>query len=401
LTSDSYINRFFQWSTVATLYGLCFFIRTSPNTLQAVLQNDLHLGYADLGLLSATFYYSYGIFQLVGAIASRYIGLHRCFLIYLIVLLIGLLMFSYTQTFEQALLSRILMGLGSSLTFIYTLSLARIVFPQKDFPLYVGITNFIGMIGAICAQTPLELLIASYHWQTIFFGLFCLISALTPWLYRHQKYFENSNNACSSHTLLKNDWKELKANYTQLIFWIIIAFSMISPLLAIPEMWGSLFLETTYHYDSLSASFILSLFFIGVACGSLCHGALSRTIAIDKIILRLLLIEGIGLILFITPTLYSVTLMSLCAFIIGFCASGMLLFFSLIETKYHGNALSIPVFNMSIMIGSSVFQPAIGWALEFLAPTMGLNQALITSFTGLPVLIFSVFIALCFHPLYS
>ena len=113
MTSDSYINRFLQWSTVATLYGLCFFIRISPNTLQNVLQSDLHLGYTNVGLLSATFYYSYGFFQLLGAIASRYIGLHRCFLISLFALLLGLLCFAHVQTFEMALISRILMGMGS------------------------------------------------------------------------------------------------------------------------------------------------------------------------------------------------------------------------------------------------------------------------------------------------
>ena len=399
MTTDSYINRFFQWSTVAALYSLCFFIRTSPNTLQSVLQSQFHLSYGDLGILSATFYYAYGSCQLLGAIFSRQIGLHRIFMISLIFLLLGLGLFSTAESIFSAIAGRVFMGMGSSLVFIYTLSLARSLFAPRDYPLYVGMTNFLGMIGALCAQTPLESFIQHYNWQWVFSGIFVIIILFLPILSLQKQYFFEDTNPLHHNILLKNDWNLIRATLQNFLYWILIAFSMIAPLLVIPEMWGSLFLEEVYHYTSFESSKILSAFFVGVASGSLTHGYLSRKLCTHNIISVLILGEAIGVFLFIFPTLTSLYLMIFCALLIGFCASGMLLFFTLINNEYKDNSLSTPLFNMSIMIFSSFLQPLIGWILDYFIMYMTLKEALILSLSFLPILLLIIFISLRFRSL--
>jgi hypothetical protein len=150
-------------------------------------------------------------------------------------------------------------------------------------------------------------------------------------------------------------------------------------------MWGELYLKTIYNYTPLHSSMILSSFFIGVACGSLSLGMIVGHITMRQLIPILLLGECFFLSSFLSQSLISVPFMSISAFGIGFCASGMLLFFSLLESTFGSNALSIPLFNMLIMIGSSAFQPMIGSLLDQLSPVIGLSAALILSLSLLPV----------------
>lgn len=395
MISYAYGNRFLKWSTAAILYGLCFFIRISPNTLQPHLQADLHLSYADVGLLSASFYYSYGFFQVAGAMLSRKIGLHRCFISYLCLLIIGVIGFASSQNFATAVYSRIFMGIGASLCFFYSISLARVSFPRKDFPIFVGLTNFAGMLGALFAQTPLELLLQHYKWPHIFLGTLLVIGALLPSLvWPHPDLAKRG-----TFGMLWSDFHSLRSSCKSYLGSVGIALVMITPLLVIPEMWGDLFLETIYSYDSLRSSFVLSVFFIGVASGSLLQGWMAKKLPLNKLIPFLLGLESIALMGFLFPFHPSFLIPCFFAWMIGYCASGMLLFFSLLDKTYDHNVLAIPLFNMMIMIGSSAFQPLIGFLLDSLTPMWGLLYALWISLSILPIMILLSLVFLLIYPL--
>ncbi len=392
MKSASHFNRFLQWSTVAILYSVCFFIRISPNTLQSSLKSDLNLSYSDIGVLSASFYYTYGLFQVAGALLSKKIGIHRCFTISLFFLLLGLFRFSIASTFASAFLGRILMGAGASLTFIYSLSVARRLFLPKNFPFYVGLTNFMGMVGALSAQTPLELLLIHWPWQKIFFGIFIIVFCLLPGLLWTAKPWDRLQENSLSVSSLKEDWSALWSARKFFLFWASMALVMIAPLLTIPEMWGELYLKTIYSYEPIHSSIVLSAFFVGVACGSLSLGLVVNYIPMRKLIPILLLGECLCLGLLLSPYIITPPFMTFSAFGIGYCASGMLLFFSLLESTFGSNALSIPLFNMFIMIGSSAFQPIIGSLLDHLSPIIGLSTALILSLSLLPATLGLAFI---------
>ncbi len=282
-------------------------------------------------------------------------------------------------------MGRVLMGIGSSLTFVYCLYLARKNFEQDRFPVYVGLTNFMGMIGALAAQTPLEIWLQHASWQQIYLCLFNGTILLTPVLFFVAQPWKERPEIELETQSLKDDFLAIWEARKFFVFWIIVALSMVSPLLAIPEMWGDLYLETLYEYSYIESSLILSGFFIGVASGSLTLGYLSSKTPLRALILILLFGEIAFLGSFLAPFITSVPFMAFSAWGIGFCASGMLLFFSLLEKTFSYNPLAIPIFNMAIMIGSSAFQPLIGGLLDHLSPSMGLLYALQISLCLLPL----------------
>lgn len=389
-----HFNQYLAWSIAGLIYSLSFFIRVSPNTLQLVFQNDLHLDFQQLGYVSAAFYYSYALFQIIGTLLSFRFSLLSVFWAYLLIFGIGLGIFIGAQSYESALWGRILMGMGCSLDFTFCLFLARSFFHKHHFALFVGLTNLFGVIGGCLAQYPLDLLLGYVSWRYIFEILLALFGCAAVALYVsvHYTNVKKQERPCAGKLA-----KELYAHKYLFLLILWFCFTMVLPILMIPEMWGSLFLETIYGMNSLDASIVLSYFFVGIGIGNLTLGLLRHHYPLMKIIRLALIIETICCVLFIYGGKHiEPGYLPIFSCIIGITASALLLFFDVVNNIFDDGRLALSSLNIFMTLLSASSHPLVGWYLDLnVFKGVAMSTALLESFSVMPIfLLISSIVAL-------
>lgn len=378
-----HFNQYFSWSIAAVIYSLSFFIKISPNTLQTVLQADLNLSFQELGVLSAAFYYSYGTFQIIGTLLSLRFGLLRVFWCYLFFFICGLAIFVTATNYPLAMMGRVLMGLGSSLDFAFCLFLARSFFPKKSFAFFIGVSNLFGVLGGWFAQYPLELVITAVSWRFVFLSILIVLPILATFLFLSLRQCPHFLSQPMNISFAMN---EVLSHKKKLLMMLFICFSMVLPILMIPEMWGSLFLETLYQISSLEASAILSYFFVGIGLGNASLGFLSKRFKALPLIRMALLCELLSCGLFIYGSSFiPAALLPLIALLIGISASVLLLFFDIVNQTFTDPRLALPALNIFMTLLSASSHPFIGWYLDKkIGSSLSLSQALLQSFSIAP-----------------
>ncbi len=166
-------------------FALGYYLSYLYRIVNAVIAPDLMastgIGPSDLGLLTATFFLSFALFQLpLGLVLDRY-GPRRVEAILLVTASAGALIFGLSHGLIGLMIGRSLIGLGVSACLMAAFTAFVSWFPGHRLPLINGLIMAAGGMGAISATTPVQLMLHVMHWRTLFFILAGL-TILTAWI---------------------------------------------------------------------------------------------------------------------------------------------------------------------------------------------------------------------------
>jgi MFS family permease len=169
------------WHLVATVllpfaagYYLSYVFRTINALISGPLVSEFGLSAADLGLLTAVLFLTFGALQLpLGAWLDRY-GPRRVQAALLSVAAIGATIFACAPNLLWLILGRALIGLGVAGALMAGLKAIVLWWPAERVALANGWLITLGALGAVTATAPAEMLIASIGWR----GLFLLLAIL-------------------------------------------------------------------------------------------------------------------------------------------------------------------------------------------------------------------------------
>ncbi|MBM4222631.1 MAG: MFS transporter [Gammaproteobacteria bacterium] len=383
---NHYPNRFLHWSIVVCIYTIGFFLRVSLGALQDLFRIEFQCDYTQIGSLSFIFYLCYAVFQFIGAYISKKIAIDKMFILFNSILILGLLIFISADSFHLLFLGRAMMGMGSSLNFLYAVVCTRSFFSSTQVPLYIAILNACGICGAVFAQYPLELGLTIYSWHilllipaftlTFCYILFFIVKTTLPKPLAHI----DMDNTQHDRVVEKFDLSEIKL----LLKWSLIAQIMMLHTITIPQLWGILYIEHVHMFSNVLSAAISTAFFIGGGFGGIVTSSFFQDRKIIKKLSSFMILQSLSLLLFLMPLGHSHSSLAFFAFISSFFGSGMLIFFTLISARYANPAVPLAFFNMSISIGPAVIQPIIGYLLDILTPIFGLSHALLWVFFLLP-----------------
>jgi MFS family permease len=99
----------------------------------------------------------------VGLLVDRY-GSRSVLLAGAVILTCAQAGFAFAETYGQALLARVFVGMGDSLTFICVLRLVNTWFAPRRIPVVVQLTGVLGQLGAIVAAVPMTYGLAHLGW---------------------------------------------------------------------------------------------------------------------------------------------------------------------------------------------------------------------------------------------
>lgn len=270
------------WGLASLFFLYEFFLRTFVGSVAHQIIPDLKLNIETFAIIGSAYYIAYGIMQIpVGILVDKF-GVKPLMIFAVLVCVISTFLFAHSTGFLTALISRLLMGFGSSFAFVCLLVISVVWFPKKHFGFFAGLSQFIGTMGPLLAGGPLIALMEKTHqnWRITLseIALFGIVLAILIFLFVKDKP-RKGKKALVFLTLnvpFKMRLKQLAKN-TQA--WAIAFYSgtVYVSMALLGAIWGTKYLQVGGLSQAVSAS-IISLAWLGYAIGCPLLGALSDTV---------------------------------------------------------------------------------------------------------------------------
>ena len=164
-----------MWSLPALLFLIAFFHRVAPGVMAKELMQAFGMSGTVIGLLSATYFYSYAGFMVPAGLLIDAFGVRKVVAAGGAVMGAGTLLMGGATASGALFTGRFAVGLGATVTFIGALKIAATWFPPSRFGFLSAVTATVGVLGALIAAAPLAALVAVAGWR----GAFWVVGLVT------------------------------------------------------------------------------------------------------------------------------------------------------------------------------------------------------------------------------
>lgn len=358
----------FSWGTAAVFVLYLFLLQASTSVMIPELIHDFAIDPAEVGVLSASFFYTYIILQMpAGSLVDRY-GARLILSISMLGCALACWLFASSHSMELAVVSRILMGIMCASGVVGALSLAMKWFPPARFALLVGLTEMLGMLGGAIGQNVLAFTVDHIGWRGTMiacaaFGLFLGILTI-GWVSNgpegKEKVSAEKHNVLSEfRAVLRIPQVWIIGIYGGLVFAVISGFA---------SLWSVPYLMELYDIPRNIAACASSMVFWGAAIGGPTAGWLAAHMSCRKVMfIETFFVLLLSLILLLGQVQISLALMFLGLFLLGFFCGTYILMFpvtcNIVPQSLRGTAMGFTNM-MCILFGAPLMQPLIGKLLE-------------------------------------
>ncbi|TNF69496.1 MAG: MFS transporter [Gammaproteobacteria bacterium] len=364
----------FIWCIGTLFYAYEMIVKSSINSLSLVLQGQYALSATQLSLIASMFYWVYVIMQIPAGITIDRIGVRRSLIVASLCCGLGTIVFALSNSFWMMIATRAIMGIGGAFAFVCGLKLASQWLPPRFFPLFAGLTQFMGYMGGAFTGAPLSSIVQHHNWVSVFITIGVVgvvISVLTFIFIRGKAPFAHDER--DQPSLLEVIAQLLSLiRRPQILANAIFCLCVGGVSFALTDLWGKIYLIINYGVSEGNAAFAANtMVFFGIALTSPLWGALASVAQSSK---RLLVIGGILGTVTTTSMLYlsvsnaalQLVLLYLFGFLIGAAQASHLLNFDLVKKLVSGKyvATAIALLNMFVIAGAAITQVATGMTVE-------------------------------------
>ncbi|HJO94783.1 MAG TPA: MFS transporter [Victivallales bacterium] len=376
---SSAIKPWLIWMPAAFFTLYIFFLQTSISYMIEPLKQYFSISNAGIGILSASFFYTYIFLQIpMGSLVDKY-GVRKIIIISTIGCAATCVSFAISQVLMEAVISRIFMGLFACSAFTCAFTIAAKWFPSKMFPLIVGLTEMSGMLGGAFSEKILSNSVIDLGWRNTIFlcALIAMVIAVLTIFYvkdRPKKYTANSYKIAEQkkNSVLTNI--KVVMSYKQVWYLSIYAGLVFIPLASFAALWGTPFIMHKYHVGLIFAAECMAMIFIGSAVGNPSVAWFAETYNKKKetmIFCSIMLITLMIVIIYVYIS--SMLLLLILMFAAGFFCSVYVIPFSLSKKILPKNVCGTGMAFVNAIcggLGSLILQPIIGWVLNINSSTL-------------------------------
>lgn len=358
------------WLLAALFFLYEFFLRTFIGSVAHQVIPDLHLTAETFAIVGSAYFVAYGIMQVpVGILADKF-GVRVIMFFAIMACAAATVLFSFSSGFYSAIISRFLMGFGSSFAFVCLLVIVVNWLPKQYFGFFIGMSQFIGTMGPLLAAGPLIALMAGAHesWRgaLLWIAMFGVLLAVAVVLVVRNKPSNNSENAMiflRSEDPLRNRLYRLFRNRQAwyIAFYSALVYVSISLLGA---LWGTEYLQAR-GLSQVDAASIISIVWLGYALSCPGFGFLSDVIKRRKPILIVCALLGVlsTLGILYLPINQNEWLYGVLFFGLGMAASGQNIGFAMIaeNADLGTKATALGLNNGMIAFCNALLPPAVSY----------------------------------------
>lgn len=369
-------HAYFVWFLGSIFFFVDYILRVSPSVLTPSLMQTFNANAFAMGGLSAFFYYAYIGMQIpVGILVDRF-GPKRLLIASSLLCALSTLLFAHMHTLTEGFISRFILGFGASFAFVGTLKLISLWFKAEQFAFLAGLTQAMGMVGAMIGQGPMALAYQSWGWRNSMFALsvvFFLLSLLMV------IFIKDKNNpqarAAEQHEHKMKIGRSLIAilvNPQNALNCLVIGL-LYAPSACFGEQWGASFLSLNQNISIEAAGHSTGMMFIGLAIGCPVMGWISDKLGSRLMVIRTCIVACF-LLLFIViygeitpgfnhlnPLVFTGIL-----FFYGFFNSGIVPCYALASeiNPFQLTGMALGVTNMATVIIGAAMIPIVGLILD-------------------------------------
>ncbi|MBK2106871.1 MFS transporter [Francisella philomiragia] len=389
------------WLTCAVFFMYEFLLRTILGTFEHQIISDLDLSILTFSILSSTAYQlTYGIMQIPVGIITDKLGLKKALTLAILVCALGVGLFGVSNSFGAALVYRVMIGFGASFGFLCLLIAVYDWLPHKHIGLFIGLSQFIGVLGPMLAAGPLESLsqAGGIDWRYVFIILAIIGVVLAGITIVIVKNNDQSGELGKNRFIILNTptsvMKEIQSIFSNKQIWLIAVFSATTYLAIeyLSENATKSFLSLN-GFDAKFSSYLITLAWLGYGIGCPTLGAISDRIKRRKPVMIFaicLTFVSLATIIFFPINQAILYLSFIC---LGLGASGQSIGFAIIAEQSSSGcrAAALGVNNFLIMLSVGVGSPIISEVFDLFS-NQGKNPSITSYQTSLSLLL--VFTAL-------
>ncbi|MBU5635512.1 MFS transporter [Geomonas sp. Red69] len=371
-------QRWLIFFILSLIYILVYFYRVSLAVVAKDVSRDLHLTPAQLGSLSSILFYVYAAAQIplgpmIDRLGSRVV-ISGCG----VLTAIGGILFSQAGSMGQALVARILIGIGTASVLMATFSLFSHWFTRQEFGKVSGLMVAVGNMGNLAGTAPLALAVAWIGWRNSFLAIGVMQALATVLVFllvrdRPAVAVEGAGEPAPVKMGMLQAWKHITTNRD---FWLLagLAFAWYGCYLAVQGLWGGPYLMEVLKLSREETGRMLMFTSIGFICGSLVIDSIARKLAhsykktfLWGQILLLILMTGFQGPLDHLPLL----LLGAYFFCLGLAVSSGVMIYpvnrSMFPVSIVGTALTS--INLFVLLGAASVQQIMGMVLDAVGKT--------------------------------
>lgn len=356
---------FFMWFLPLVFFAYQFILRLWPGLMMHQIIDQFSIDASHFGMLAACYYYGYSGMQIPVAFLLDKFGARKIIFLFAVLCGFSTLMFTYTDNFYLALVSRFLIGAGSAVGFLGVSKVISEWFPKEQYAKMVGYSFTFGLMGAIYGGKPISLMIEKHYWQNvaITLGVISIVIGVTTYLLLRSP---RSKQETVEIPLQLSSFKSILSS--KVVWFLAISnLLMVGSLEGFADVWGVPYLVVTYGFDKSDAAGLVSFIFLGMLIGGPLLAWFSQKIGHYLMIA----LCGLGMIsAFLLLLFYGVssaTMLGCLFFIIGVMCCYQVLVFAAGSELVPINSLGMCVafLNSINMLGGSFFHTLIGRAMDF------------------------------------
>ncbi|TVO74098.1 MFS transporter [Sedimenticola selenatireducens] len=262
-------------------FALGYYLSYLARVVNAVLAPDLitELGLEPdaLGLLTASYFFTFAAAQLpLGILLDRY-SPRKIEAGLLLVAAAGALLFALGDSAWDLIIGRGLIGLGVSACLMAAFKTFTLWFKPEKLPMVNGVILASGGVGAITATAPVQAALSITDWRGVFMILagLMVVSSITIFL------LVPDHTEKQKKETLKTQIKDLKAIFTDRFFWMIAPLTMLSQasFISIQSLWAGPWLQDIGGLNRPEMADTLLLAATAMVAGFLVMGTLAERLA--------------------------------------------------------------------------------------------------------------------------
>jgi MFS family permease len=366
-------SQYYPWIIITLCSFFLFYkyiLQVSPSVMTQQLMSVFQVHGAGLGNLAAMFFYAYLIAQFfVGPLLDRYSP--RYLTAFAIALCgIGTFIFAKTDSLVMAELSRALMGVGTAFATVSYMKMSALWFRSNQVAFVDGLLATSAMLGAMCGQVPLTLLVTKVGWRDslVYCALAGIVLSIIFILVVKDK------NSISLETKSNKDsttfkWKDFLALFKNKKNWLLTFYSGLAftPVAVLGGLWGNPFFEEAHHLTHTESATFTSCIFLGLAIGGPLFGYYADCLG-DR--LKIMMLGTVTSLLALLAAIYltqlPLFLFGVVLFLFGLGAGAFMLSYPLGKSLNHLGlaATVVALINTGDALFGSLTEPLVGKILD-------------------------------------
>ena len=356
---------FFMWLFPLSFFTYQFILRLWPGLMIDQIMEQFSIDASHFGMLAAFYYYGYAGMQIPIAILSDNFNIKYTVFGLAVMCGLAMLMFTYTNNFYLAILSRFLIGAGSAAGFLCVSKVVSEWFLKEHYARIISFSFTIGLVGAIYGGKPVGLLIEKYNWQNIaeILAVISIIIGFSSYL-----ILRSPKSVGTVKDIQQFKMADFSVIFSSPIIWLLAVSNllMVGSLEGFADVWGISYLTTTYNLNKGDAAGFISFIFIGMLFGGPLLAFFSKKFGNYPVIIACGLGIALTFILLLSTYFNVGWILSCLFFCIGIMCCYQVIIFSagsnLVLSEHLG--ITIAFLNCINMLGGSFFHTMIGTIMD-------------------------------------